>query len=53
MFYATGFPGWARRLPSDAASSPGDNVSDLNARANWLKGQLESIQARIEQLTKA
>ncbi len=43
-FYATGVPGWA-------TATPEQETVDLNAQLNWLKGQLEVIEKRIEELT--
>jgi len=42
-FYATGIPGWA-------AYTPEQEAADLKAQADWLKGQLEAIQKRLEEL---
>lgn len=43
-FYATGVPGWVTPTPEQ-------ETADLNAEADWLKGQLDAIQKRIEELT--
>jgi Family of unknown function (DUF5320) len=43
-FFATGVPGWA-------ATTPEQETADLYTRADWLKGQLDAIQKRIEELT--
>jgi hypothetical protein len=43
-FYATQVPAWI-------APTPESEVADLKAPADWLKGQLDAIQKRIEQLT--
>jgi len=43
-FYATGVPGWA-------ALTPEQETADLKAQGDWLKGQLDAIQKRIEELT--
>jgi len=43
-FYATGVPGWV-------TSTPEQETADLKAQADWLKGQLDAIQKRIEELT--
>jgi len=43
-FFATVIPGWA-------VTTPEQETTDLNAQANWLKGQLDAIQKRIEELT--
>ncbi|MDP2990905.1 MAG: DUF5320 domain-containing protein [Kiritimatiellota bacterium] len=42
-FYATGIPGWVPPTPEQ-------ETADLNAQANWLKGQLDAIQKRIEEI---
>jgi hypothetical protein len=43
-FYATGVPGWLMPTPEQEAAN-------LKAQADWLKGQLDAIQKRIEELT--
>jgi hypothetical protein len=43
-FYATGMPGWV-------APPPEQETADLKAQADWLKGQLDAIQQRIDELT--
>lgn len=43
-FYATGVPGWV-------ALTPEQETAELKARADWLKGQLDAVQKRIEKLT--
>jgi len=43
-FYATAVPGWITPIPEQ-------ETTDLKAQADWLKGQLEAIQQRIEELT--
>jgi len=43
-FYATGIPGWVMPTPEQ-------ETTDLNAQAEWLKGQLDAIQKRIDELT--
>jgi hypothetical protein len=43
-FYATGVPGWE-------ALTPEQEVADLKAQAEMLKGQLDAIQKRIEEIT--
>ncbi|MFH1908755.1 MAG: DUF5320 domain-containing protein [Chloroflexota bacterium] len=43
-FYATGVPGWVTPTPEQ-------ETADLKAQADWLKGQLDAIQKRIEELT--
>jgi ubiquinone biosynthesis protein UbiJ len=42
-FYATGIPGRMTLTPEQ-------EVADLKAQAEWLKGQLDAIQKRIEEL---
>lgn len=42
-FYATGLLGWMTPTPEQEAA-------DLKAQAEWLKGQLDAIQKRIEDL---
>ena len=42
-FYATGVPGWV-------ALTPEQETADLKAQADWLKGQLDAIQKRIEEI---
>jgi len=43
-YYATGIPGWVTPTPEQ-------ETADLKAQADWLKGQLDAIQKRIEELT--
>ena len=43
-FYATGVPGWA-------ALTPEQEAADLKAQAERLKGQLDAIQKRVEEIT--
>jgi hypothetical protein len=43
-YYATGVPGWVMPTPEQ-------ETADLKAQADWLKGQLDAIQKRIEELT--
>ena len=43
-FFATGVPGWV-------APTPEQEVADLKAQADLMKGQLEAIQKRIDELT--
>jgi len=45
-FYATGIPGWV-------APTPEQETADLKAQAEWLKGQLDAIQKRIEEITSS
>jgi hypothetical protein len=42
-FFASGIPGWA-------AISPEQETSELKAQADWLRGQLDAIEKRIEDL---
>jgi len=43
-FCATGIPGWV-------APTPEQETAELKAQAEWLKGQLDAIQKRIEEIT--
>jgi len=43
-FYATGIPGWV-------SPTPEQEVADLKAQADLMKGQLEAVEKRIEELT--
>lgn len=43
-YYATGIPGWVPPTPEQ-------ETADLKAQADWMKGQLDAIQKRIEELT--
>lgn len=43
-FFATGAPGWVPPTPEQ-------EVADLKAQAELMKGQLDAIQKRIEELT--
>jgi len=42
-YYATGVPGWV-------SPTPEQEVADLKAQADWLRGQLEAIQKRIDDI---
>jgi len=42
-FYATGVPGWVTPTPEQ-------ETADLRVQADWLKGQLDAIQKRIEEI---
>jgi len=42
-FFTTGIPGWV-------APTSEQETADLKAQADWLKGQLEAIQKRIDEL---
>ncbi len=46
-----GVPPWGAYAPP--AITPKAEVSDLRARAQWLKEQLDAISKRIEELEKA
>ena len=59
MYYATGQPGWARfgyaapwGVPPTYAAPPTreQEVTDLQAQAEWLQSQLEAINERIAEL---
>jgi hypothetical protein len=42
-FFASGVPGWA-------TTTPEQETADLEAQADWLKGQLDAIHKRIDEL---
>ncbi len=47
--------GWRHRyfasgIPGRAQPTPEQETADLKAQADWLKGQLDAIQKRIEEL---
>jgi hypothetical protein len=42
-FYATGIPGWVTPTLEQ-------ETANLKAQADWLKGQLDAIQKRIEEI---
>lgn len=43
-FFAARTPGWALLTPEQ-------ETADLKAQADWLNGQLDAIQKRLEELT--
>jgi hypothetical protein len=52
-FYATGAPGWARFTdvePADQGSV--DQAESLEARAAWLRGELDAIDQRLQELDR-
>ena len=51
MFYATGLPFWARGPYTDP--TPSEDVSTLKAEADWLKGQLDDVNRRLQELEKS
>lgn len=60
QFYATGLPGWARwgtepmgayNMPP-AAPTREQEVEMLRDEAQWLKGQLEAINGRLDELNQ-
>lgn len=50
-FYATGRPGWARTGANPSA--PEQQLAGLKHAAEWLKGELDAISRRIEELEQA
>jgi len=57
-FRATGVPRWAWFAPPDWGPPPQEyverqEVAHLEAQAGWLRQQLDAIQARMDELTKA
>jgi hypothetical protein len=60
QYYATGLPRWARWGPSLAAAygaplgppSQAQEVEMLRDEAEWLKGQLDAISKRMDELTQ-
>ena len=60
QYYATGVPGWARYGYEPAGGVPpygygphktqGQEVEQLKEQAEWLKGQLDAISQRLEDL---
>lgn len=50
-FCATGVPGWARFGP-DAGDAPVNEAASLKAKAEWLRGQLDDIDQRLQELDK-
>ena len=58
-FHATGLPGWARfgQAPAwgvgpTAPPTPEQEAEGLKELAEWLKGELDAINQRIEELGK-
>jgi hypothetical protein len=52
-FYATGVPGWARFADvPPAAPGVADETESLEARAEWLRGELDAIDQRLQELDK-
>jgi hypothetical protein len=49
-FYASGLPGWARA--GAAPPVPEQELAGLKHEAEWLKGELDAINRRIEELEK-
>lgn len=47
-FYATGVPGWVRFGP-DAGDAPEDETESLKAQAEWLRGELDAIDRRLQE----
>ena len=50
-FYATGVPGGARFGP-DADTVSVDETESLKAQAEWLRGELDAIDQRLQELDK-
>jgi hypothetical protein len=55
-YYATGRPGWMDYGPPPwgyaAPPAPEQELEGLKREADWLKGQLDAISQRIEELEK-
>jgi hypothetical protein len=52
-FYATGVPGWARFGPAAGvppAGAPVDEAAALKTQAEWLRGELDAIDQRLQEL---
>jgi len=56
-FYATGLPGWMRAQKGmrafggfDRSLSKEDELSALKSQAEYLKGELDMVQARVQDL---
>lgn len=56
-FYATGFPGWVRAQKGmqafggfDRDLSKENELSMLKSQAEYLKGELDAVQARVQNL---
>jgi hypothetical protein len=47
-FYATGVPGWVRFGP-DAGDALVDETESLKAQAEWLRGELDAIDKRLQE----
>jgi hypothetical protein len=52
MYFATGVPGWARWGHPYARPTPEQELEALKYQADWLRGQLETINKRIEEIGK-
>ncbi|MBI3945157.1 MAG: DUF5320 family protein [Armatimonadetes bacterium] len=61
MYYATGQPGWMRFggfpavapvMPAVTTPAAEEELSALRAQAEWMRGRLDAIQARISELGK-
>jgi hypothetical protein len=52
MFYATGFPGWARGGFGYTPPAPEQELAALKSQAEWLRDRLEAINKRIEDIGK-
>ncbi len=51
-YYATGLPVWARPEYPAPVQAAEQELAGLKDEAEWLKGQLEAINQRIEELGK-
>jgi hypothetical protein len=51
-YYATGLPAWARPEYPAPVQAAEQELDGLKNEAEWLKGQLEAINQRIEELGK-
>ena len=52
-FYATGEPGWVRFGPDADVPSESDTSSEadaLKAQAEWLRGELDAIDQRLQEI---
>ena len=50
-FYATGLPGWMRsQRVRQVFLSKDDELAELKSQADYIKGDLEAIQGRIQEL---
>lgn len=62
MYYATGQPGWMRfggfpaapgaMAPAAAPAATDQELNDLRVQADWMRGQLDALNARIAELEK-